>query len=166
MIDAVRPNTEPSSVQCEIRHERLVIRLVGEIDISVWPQLDEVYGVLPVVMVGVAEQPAGAASDRRRRLRCRVRGRQNIGATSHRSDDQRFETAFAGVGLHGLYTISIRDSPPSSASTMLGHTTANLSRSSARRTLPYLIQTAGGPPACSRDLTAKSSSFVTMTAEL
>ena len=43
MTDTLDSSQQPSTVHCDSAVDGLVIRLVGEIDISSWPLLDKVY---------------------------------------------------------------------------------------------------------------------------
>ncbi len=43
MTDTLHPSSQPSAVHCDPAVDGMVIRLVGEIDISAWPRLDEAY---------------------------------------------------------------------------------------------------------------------------
>ena len=56
--------------------------------------------VLAVVVVRVAEQPAGAAGDGSGGLGRDVLGREQVDVPGHRADDQVFEAALARVGGH------------------------------------------------------------------
>ena len=63
-------------------------------------ELDEVDAVVAVVVVRIAEQPAGAAGDGSGGLGRDVLGREQIGVPGHRADDQVFEAALGRVGGH------------------------------------------------------------------
>lgn len=64
-------------------------------------QLHQIQAVAAVVMAGIAQQPARAATHGHGGWRGLVGRLQQVDAPGHGAGDQRFQALFAGVGGHG-----------------------------------------------------------------
>src|SRR5581483_5326287 len=124
--------------------------------------------VLALVVGGTPKDPACAAIGRGRVFDDAVCGRGRSRLAGHGGDNEVFEAFLGRVGGWGSHQARISTTPdPSFSLTMARESArANQSRSVTRRVFPMRTHRTAGPSSPAPRRTAKSSSFVTMTAPI